>query len=43
VPLGGSISGDANLVNQVMRWGSSIRTQLDRNACWMLMRALDML
>jgi methionine-gamma-lyase len=41
--VGGSISGDADLVNQVMRWRSSIGTQLDPNSCWMLMRSLETL
>jgi methionine-gamma-lyase len=41
--VGGSISGSADLVNQVMRWRSSIGTQLDPNSCWMLMRSLETL
>ena len=41
--VGGSISGDANLVKQVMSWRSSIGTQLDPNSCWMLMRSLETL
>ena len=41
--VGGSISGDANLVKQVMGWRSSIGTQLDPNSCWMLMRSLETL
>jgi methionine-gamma-lyase len=41
--VGGSISGNADLVNQVMRWRSSIGTQLDPNSCWMLMRSLETL
>jgi methionine-gamma-lyase len=41
--VGGSISGDANLVKQVMSWRSSIGTQLDPNSCWMLMHSLETL
>jgi methionine-gamma-lyase len=41
--VGGSISGDANLVKQVLSWRSSIGTQLDPNSCWMLMRSLETL
>jgi O-acetylhomoserine/O-acetylserine sulfhydrylase-like pyridoxal-dependent enzyme len=41
--VGGSISGDASLVKQVMSWRSSIGTQLDLNSCWMLMRSLETL
>jgi methionine-gamma-lyase len=41
--VGGSISGDANLVKQVLGWRSSIGTQLDPNSCWMLMRSLETL
>src|SRR5271163_4553879 len=41
--VGGSISGDANLVKQAMSWRSSIGTQLDPNSCWMLMRSLETL
>ena len=41
--VGGSISGDASLVRQVMSWRSSIGTQLDPNSCWMLMRSLETL
>jgi methionine-gamma-lyase len=41
--VGGSISGNANLVKQVMSWRSSIGTQLDPNSCWMLMRSLETL
>jgi methionine-gamma-lyase len=41
--VGGSISGDASLVKQVMGWRSSIGTQLDPNSCWMLMRSLETL
>jgi methionine-gamma-lyase len=41
--VGGSISGKANLVKQVMSWRSSIGTQLDPNSCWMLMRSLETL
>ena len=43
IDVGGSISGDANLVKQVMSWRSSIGTQLDPNSCWMLMRSLETL
>ncbi len=39
--IGGSISGSANLVKQVMSWRSAIGTQLDPNSCWMLMRSLE--
>jgi methionine-gamma-lyase len=41
--VGGSISGAASLVKQVMSWRSSIGTQLDPNSCWMLMRSLETL
>jgi methionine-gamma-lyase len=41
--VGGSISGKASLVKQVMSWRSSIGTQLDPNSCWMLMRSLETL
>jgi methionine-gamma-lyase len=41
--VGGSISGSANLVTQIMRWRSAIGTQLDPNSCWMLMRSLETL
>ena len=41
--VGGSISGNADLVKQVMSWRSSIGTQLDPNSCWMLMRSLETL
>jgi methionine-gamma-lyase len=41
--VGGSISGDANLVKQVMSWRSSIGTQLDPNSSWMLLRSLETL
>ena len=41
--VGGSISGKADLVKQIMRWRSSIGTQLDPNSCWMLMRSLETL
>jgi methionine-gamma-lyase len=41
--VGGSISGSAHLVTQIMRWRSSIGTQLDPNSCWMLMRSLETL
>lgn len=41
--VGGSISGSANLVKQVMSWRSAIGTQLDPNSCWMLMRSLETL
>jgi len=41
--VGGNISSNADLVNQVMRWRSSIGTQLDPNSCWMLMRSLETL
>jgi len=41
--VGGSISGNADLVNQVLGWRSSIGTQLDPNSCWMLMRSLETL
>jgi methionine-gamma-lyase len=41
--VGGSISGNADLVNTVMRWRSAIGTQLDPNSCWMLMRSLETL
>jgi methionine-gamma-lyase len=41
--VGGSISGAAGLVRQVMSWRSSIGTQLDPNSCWMLMRSLETL
>jgi methionine-gamma-lyase len=41
--VGGSISGNADLVNQVLSWRSSIGTQLDPNSCWMLMRSLETL
>jgi methionine-gamma-lyase len=41
--VGGSISGNASLVKQVMAWRSSIGTQLDPNSCWMLMRSLETL
>jgi methionine-gamma-lyase len=41
--VGGSISGAAGLVKQVMSWRSSIGTQLDPNSCWMLMRSLETL
>ena len=41
--VGGSISGAASLVKQVMSWRSAIGTQLDPNSCWMLMRSLETL
>src|SRR3954470_2234667 len=41
--VGGSISGKADLVKQIMRWRSAIGTQLDPNSCWMLMRSLETL
>ncbi len=41
--VGGSISGAASLVKQVMSWRSSIGTQPDPNSCWMLMRSLETL
>ena len=41
--VGGSISGNADLVKQVMSWRSSIGTQIDPNSCWMLMRSLETL
>ena len=41
--VGGSISGNAALVKQVMGWRSSLGTQLDPNSCWMLMRSLETL
>jgi methionine-gamma-lyase len=41
--VGGSISGSASLVTQIMRWRSAIGTQLDPNSCWMLMRSLETL
>ena len=41
--VGGSISGSANLVKQVMSWRSATGTQLDPNSCWMLMRSLETL
>ena len=41
--VGGSISGNADLVQRVMSWRSSIGTQLDPNSCWMLMRSLETL
>ena len=41
--VGGSISGKASLVKQVMSWRSSTGTQLDPNSCWMLMRSLETL
>ena len=41
--VGGSISGSADLVKQVMSWRSAIGTQLDPNSCWMLMRSLETL
>jgi methionine-gamma-lyase len=41
--VGGSISGNADLVKQIMRWRSAIGTQLDPNSCWMLMRSLETL
>jgi methionine-gamma-lyase len=41
--VGGSISGKADLVKQVMSWRSSIGTQPDPNSCWMLMRSLETL
>jgi len=41
--VGGSISGEASLVKQVMSWRSSIGTKLDPNSCWMLMRSLETL
>jgi methionine-gamma-lyase len=41
--VGSSISGDANLVKQVMSWRSSIGTQLDPNSSWMLLRSLETL
>ena len=41
--VGGSISGSASLVKQVMSWRSALGTQLDPNSCWMLMRSLETL
>jgi methionine-gamma-lyase len=41
--VGGSISGSASLVTQIMRWRSAIGTQLDPNSCWILMRSLETL
>jgi methionine-gamma-lyase len=41
--VGGSISGAADLVKQVMSWRSALGTQLDPNSCWMLMRSLETL
>ncbi len=41
--VGGSISGKADLVKQIMSWRSAIGTQLDPNSCWMLMRSLETL
>lgn len=41
--VGGSISGAASLVKQVLGWRSSIGTQPDPNSCWMLMRSLETL
>jgi methionine-gamma-lyase len=41
--VGGSISGNADLVKRVLSWRSSIGTQLDPNSCWMLMRSLETL
>jgi methionine-gamma-lyase len=41
--VGGSISGKAELVKQIMSWRSAIGTQLDPNSCWMLMRSLETL
>jgi methionine-gamma-lyase len=41
--VGGSISGKASLVKQVLGWRSSIGTQPDPNSCWMLMRSLETL
>jgi methionine-gamma-lyase len=41
--VGGSISGKADLVKQIMTWRSAIGTQLDPNSCWMLMRSLETL
>ena len=41
--VGGSISGAADLVRQIVSWRSSLGTQLDPNSCWMLMRSLETL
>lgn len=41
--VGGSISGSDALVRQIKGWRSSLRTQLDPNSCWMLMRSLETL
>jgi len=41
--VGGSISGAAALVKQVMSWRSALGTQPDPNSCWMLMRSLETL
>jgi methionine-gamma-lyase len=41
--VGGSISGSADLVQQIKKWRGSLGTQLDPNSCWMLMRSLETL
>lgn len=41
--VGGSISGNTDLVKKVLGWRSSLGTQLDPNSCWMLMRSLETL
>jgi len=41
--IGGSISGSAALVRQIIGWRSSLGTQLDPNSCWILTRSLETL